>query len=96
MRVILGSIKDELSDMAAFAPPMPFEDEDNAKRFFQYKQHTDEFMKVAPNDYSMWKIGEMDLKTGEIFPTETKYPVLIERGSYNGDKKNMAVPNTDQ
>lgn len=77
MIIDLYTIKDELSE---FAPPIPLQDEENAKRYLRYKLETDEFMKLAPKDFSIWKCGEMNTETGEV---KGMMPKLIERGYEN-------------
>lgn len=74
MKIELYTIKDELSE---FAPPLPLNDEENAKRYLAYKLKTDDFMKLSPKDFSIWKCGEMDTVTGEV---KGMMPQLIERG----------------
>lgn len=71
----LYAIKDELSE---FAPTlMPFEEDAQAKRWFRDYTDNNSLIKKNPEDYSIWKVGIFDTKTGQT--NETILPELIER-----------------
>lgn len=71
----LYAIKDDLN---GFAPPIPFNNDDIAKRYFKEMCQENLTIRISPQDFSIWKIGEYNTKDGTI-KTETT-PTLLERG----------------
>lgn len=64
MKVTIFAVKDELTE--TFYNPI-FIDERQILRLFETQiNHT--IWRDNPSDYSMYKLGEFDEKTGEIFP----------------------------
>lgn len=57
------SIKDELN---GFTPPIPFPNDEVAKRYFKEMCAENITMKHSPQDFSIWHIGEFNIKTGTI------------------------------
>ena len=56
------SIKDRLQN---FIPPVPMANEDIAQRWFKEMMHENTTMKLAPEDFGLWKLGEWNSDTGE-------------------------------
>lgn len=84
MKIELYAIKDELAN--TMLQPMEFKTENEAKRTFKIliNDKNNSLMYSCPGDYSLWKIGEFEKDTGEIFPILEK----IENGRtvWKGDE----------
>lgn len=76
MKMALYSLKDELN---GFTSPIPFMNEELAKRYLKDQYMSNPTVKNTPEDFSLWKVGEYDTELGHITPEEQ--PVLIERSS---------------
>lgn len=63
MTLGLYAIKDELS---GFASPLPFEDDQQAKRYFKQRLIEVPIMKSNPTDFSLWCLGQYETNTGVI------------------------------
>lgn len=74
MTLTLYSLKDEHNGYAA---PIPFANDEIARRWFKEMKAENITVKYSPGDFSIWKIGEFDSETGRF--TDTKHN-LIERG----------------
>lgn len=74
----LYAIKDELN---GFAPPIPFNSDEVAKRYFKEMCAENITIKYSPRDFSIWHIGEFNTGSGTI--TTGNAPELIERGETN-------------
>ena len=74
------AIKDELSE---FAAPIMLGNDDIAKRYFKLQQDNTPLIKDNPTDFSIWKIGSYDTKTGIM--TGFNVPELLERGVKHGN-----------
>lgn len=73
MIINIYAIKDELN---GFTTAIPFPNDETAKRYFREQKKENLSVKITPEDYSIWKLGEFDNETGE-----TKNNVqLLERG----------------
>lgn len=70
----LYAIKDELN---GFAPPIPFNNDEIAKRYFKEMCQENITLRISPKDFSIWKIAEYDTANGTI---TTNNPILLERG----------------
>lgn len=71
----LYTMKDELTE---FTPGLvPFEEDAQAKRWFRDYVANNSMMRKNPEDYSIWKVGTIDTKTGKVegYP----FPELVER-----------------
>lgn len=60
-----------------YAPPIPFTNDEIAKRYFLEMRKENITVKYSPQDFSIWSIGEFDSETGEIKATEKR---CLERG----------------
>ena len=69
------ALKDELN---GFAPPIPFNNDEIAKRYFKEMCAENITVKYSPMDFSIWHIGEFNTTTGTI--TSGTGPTLIMRG----------------
>ena len=56
------ALKDELN---GFTTPIPFMNEELAKRYLKDQYMTNPTVKNTPEDFSLWKVGEFDTETGE-------------------------------
>lgn len=63
MTLNLYSLKDELN---GFAPPIPFNNDEIAKRYFKEMCAENITIKHSPEDFSIWKIGEFHSQSGTI------------------------------
>lgn len=72
------SIKDKLN---GYIPPIPFPDDDVAQRWFREMVHENVTMKLSPNDFDLWHLGEWDSKTGEF---KTNIYAVAMKGGVNG------------
>lgn len=71
------AMKDELN---GFVPPIPFPNDEIAKRYLKDNVESNPTVKNTPEDFSMWYLGEFDTELGRMIPNENK---LIERaGNY--------------
>lgn len=59
-----------------FGFPMPFESNDEAKRYFANRIKEVPLMRDNPQDFTLYYVGIFNLDTGTITPTEE--PILIE------------------
>lgn len=73
MTIKMYSIKDELN---GYTTPIPIASEELAKRYFKEQVITNPTIKNSKEDFSLWKLGEFNPKTGE-YKNET--PELVER-----------------
>lgn len=76
MNYPIYAVRDLKAD--GFAPPMVYVNDQVAQRDFDYRLHNDNSMGFSPNDYDLYKIGEIDTRTGQIIPLDL--PVLIING----------------
>lgn len=76
MKKGIYTIKDELAE-ERFAAPMMLENDEVAERWFKNLLANTPVMKAEPKDFSLWKVGEFDTVTGDLFADDTK---LIVRG----------------
>lgn len=74
MKLKMYSLKDEYN---GFAPPIPFANEEIAKRWFKEMKAENLTVKNSPGDFSVWEVGTFDGDTGKF---ESIEPKLIERG----------------
>ena len=65
----LYSIKDRLQ---GFIPPVPFTNEQIAQRWYKEMLGENLTMKMSPEDFSLYYIGEWDSETGEITNNDPK------------------------
>lgn len=70
------SIKDELN---GFAPPIPINNDEVAKRYFREQLANNPTFKLSPKDFSIWKVGEFATQEGTLANTLVG-PELLERG----------------
>lgn len=77
MMLRMYAMKDELN---GFVPPIPFPNDEIAKRYLKDNVESNPTVKNTPEDFSMWYLGEFDTELGRMIPNEIK---LIERaGNY--------------
>lgn len=67
------ALKDELN---GFTAPIPFMNEELAKRYLKDQYMSNPTVKNTPEDFSLWKLGDFDTELGRMIPEE---PKLIER-----------------
>ena len=67
------AMKDELN---GFTPPIPFPSDEIAKRYLKDQVETNPTIKISPEDFSIYYLGEYDTELGRMIPNENK---LIER-----------------
>lgn len=87
MKFNLYTIKDELSEF--YPGMMPFEEDAQAKRWFRDQVKGNTMMSSNPEDYSIWKTGEINTKTGTV--VGLVFPELVERAKGalpNGSSEN--------
>lgn len=89
MEHILVAIRDDLA--VRFYTPVVVENEDVAKRYFEDTRKHNEAVAAHPGDYSLWKLGKIDMKEGQI--EGLKCPELLERGQNGGSIKNITLQN---
>lgn len=70
------SVRDIKAD--GFGVPMIYVNEQTAKRDFDYRIHNDKSMGFSPADYDLYKIGEMNSRTGKL--TGIELPEFIING----------------
>lgn len=66
-------LKDELN---GYTTPIPFMNEELAKRYLKDQYKSNVTVKNSPEDFSLWHMGEFDTETGEYKQLGIK---LIER-----------------
>lgn len=71
------SIKDRLN---GFIPPVPFSMDEVAQRWYKEMLTENTTMKLAPDDFSLWYIGEFNTETGELTDSENRKEIV-----YNGE-----------
>lgn len=49
-----------------FSPPMITQNEETAKRDFDYRLHNDKSMGFSPNDFDLYYVGTFDTANGQI------------------------------
>lgn len=89
MECILVAIRDDLA--VRFYSPVVVENEEVAKRYFEDAQKHNEAVAAHPGDYSLWKLGKIDMKEGQI--EGLKCPELLERGQNGGNIKDFTIQN---
>lgn len=67
------AIKDELN---GFTTPIPFNNDDIAKRYLRDQYECNPTIKNSPKDFSIHYLGEFDTELGRMIPNDTK---LLER-----------------
>lgn len=72
----LYAIKDRHT---GFTPPIPMENDEYAKRYFKTQVLENPTIKNTPEDFSLWIIGEYNLKTGQLNQNQNLFQ-LIEKG----------------
>lgn len=70
------AIKDRLND---FMPMQPLPNNESAIRWFKEMVATNTIMKMNPNDFSIWHIGEWDTTEG-TFENDVTELVINEKG----------------
>lgn len=76
MTMTLYALKDELN---GFTSPIPFMNEELAKRYLKDQVMTNPTVKNTPEDFSIWRLGEFDTDTG-AWTQSNKSVELVERG----------------
>lgn len=71
----LYALKDELN---GFTSPIPFTNEEMAKRYLKDQYSSNPTVKNTPQDFSIWRVGEYETENGELTGEE---PTLIERAN---------------
>lgn len=67
------AIKDEHN---GYATPIPFPNDETAKRYFREMQQENITIRYTPEDFSIWRLGTFNTETGETQNNVT----LLERG----------------
>ena len=62
MKMEMYSIKDRLN---GYIPPVPFNNQQIAERWFKEMLAENVTMRMSPEDFGLWKLGEWDSDTGE-------------------------------
>lgn len=75
------ALKDELN---GFVPPIPFPNDDIAKRYLRDQYESNPTVKNTPEDFSMWYLGEYDTELGRMLPNE---PKKLEGASSYGQRE---------
>lgn len=73
----LYSLKDRLN---GFTPPIPFAMDEVAQRWFKEMISENTTVRLSPDDFSLWYMGEFNTDTGEITDNENRKEVV-----YNGE-----------
>lgn len=85
------SIKDAKSD---FGAPVPIQDNEMAKRWFDNQVKTTPFLNNYPEDFALYNLGTFDTETGKIepipFPEEIMHALEVKHYG-----KNNAIPDND-
>lgn len=63
MKMALYAIKDELN---GYTSPIPFMNEELARRYLKDQYMTNPTVKNTPEDFSIWILGTLDTETGQI------------------------------
>lgn len=79
MKLTMYALKDELN---GFTTPIPFMNEELAKRYLKDQYMSNPTVKNSPLDFSLWRVGEFESETGEY--TQTKIE-LVERANSYGE-----------
>lgn len=79
MKLSMYAIKDELN---GFTTPIPFPNDEIAKRYLLDQVKENPTIKNSPKDFSIWHIGEFETEQGRMLPGENK---LIERAENYGE-----------
>lgn len=75
MRLSMYSIKDRLN---GYATPIPFVNEELAKRYFKDHMIGNPTMTNSPEDFELHKMGEFDTEEGIFFNYDGE--TLVEKG----------------
>lgn len=75
MKLAMYSIKDRLN---GYATPIPFVNEDLAKRYFKDHMIGNPTMSNSPEDFELHKMGEFDTEEGIFFNYDGE--TLVEKG----------------
>lgn len=78
MNIKLYSIKD--TKVGYLAPYTQINDEVAKRNFLTEKTQKNSMISIYPEDFELWKIGEMNEKTGEINQEESINKYMIIRG----------------
>ena len=70
------SIKDRLQ---GFIPPVPFANEQIAQRWFKEMLSENLTMKMAPEDFALYYLGEWDSEKGKFMMPEEPMEVTYEQ-----------------
>lgn len=73
----LYSLKDRLN---GFTPAIPFAMDEVAQRWFKEMISENTTVRLSPDDFSLWYMGEFNTDTGEITDNENRKEV-----TYNGE-----------
>lgn len=73
------AVKDELN---GFTTPIPFPNDEIAKRYLLDQVKENPTIKNSPKDFSIWHVGEFDSELGKMLPAENK---LVERAENYGE-----------
>lgn len=77
MTLPMYALRDELN---GFTSPIPFNNEEMAKRYLKDQVYTNPTIKNTTKDFSLWKIGEYDTETGLFIQNDDTTAIkLIER-----------------
>ena len=74
MMIHMYALKDELN---GFTSPIPFNNEELAKRYLKDQYMSNPTVQNTPEDFSLWYMGEYDTETGVL--TQGKGPKMVER-----------------
>lgn len=75
MMMDMYALKDELN---GFTTPIPFMNEELAKRYLKDQYMSNPTVKNTPEDFSLWYLGVYDTETGKM---TTPDPKMVERSS---------------
>lgn len=73
----LYSLKDRLNGLT---PPIPLANDEVAQRWFKEMRTENLTVKMSPEDFSLWYMGEFNTETGEITDNENRKEII-----YNGE-----------
>lgn len=79
MMLDMYALKDELN---GFTSPIPFMNEELAKRYLKDQYLSNPTVKNTPEDFSLWYMGSFDTETGVL--TQGSGVKLIERAKNYG------------
>lgn len=79
MMLDMYALKDELN---GFTSPIPFMNEELAKRYLKDQYLSNPTVKNTPEDFSLWYMGSFDTETGIL--TQGNGVKLIERAKNYG------------